>query len=513
MNPPKLHPLLVLLTLLVGNVISLRAEEAVTVRRAIPNEASETIQRAIVPDEALTLDDLELQMDNAVQLEDDDLILQACRQLLKAKPSHVDALRETTSVYLRRKDAANARIYATRLVAVKPEVADYQQMLVDSIWLDEQARSSPAYAQALARARQLNPDADGDQEEQASESKLDIAQKLEKGEEVRKAIAIYREIAADSHYDAKDRAEASEQADALTWERLPRAQVTLSALDESSATLFSTEVEIVPYVTKAWTAGLRARWDRLSELPLPSLGGRDERVEAVAYLTSHGQPFDWTVEMGYLDTHTSHLRAGLTLSQTLPSGLEWSVSAQLNARPLDSLEMISAGGRENRLQGMISAPLGKEWHTDFSAKLRQVNTDFGRLGSGGGFEYGLQRRILKGPVQLDLRYEWEYNQLKYSDGFHSSEPESLALQHISTHRLALLMQTHLTDHFTLQGHTSAGYRFGPDTREYIIGCDAIWFFLENWRFMLSYEFNSAGESTGGGGSSSQSLSVNVGRAF
>ncbi len=502
---------LVLLFTLFSLLSASPAEEAITVRRAIPKTEPETVKRAVVPDENVTLDDLEVQMDNAVQLEDDDLILKACRELLKQKPNHEEALRETASVYLRRKDASNARAYAERLIKVKPQTAEYQQLLLNAIELDPNKNNIPAYAAAKARLLQLNPDAVEEVEQPEEESKQDIALKLEKGEEVRKAIAIYREIAADHNADAKDRAEALERAETLTWERLPRAQVTMSALEESSATLFSTEVEVVPYVTKDWTFGLKSRWDRLSELPIPTLGGRDERVEAVAYLTSHGQSFDWTVEMGYLDTHTSHLRAGLTLSQIQPSGLEWSVSAQLNARPMDSLELISAGGRENRIQGSISTPLGKNWRTDFSAKLRQVNTDFGRLGSGISFEYGLQRRLFTGPVQLDLRYEMEYSHLKYADGFHN--PEDLALSHISTHRLALLMQTHLTDHLTLQAHASAGYRFGPDTKEYIAGVDAVWFFLEKWRFMLSYEYNSAGESTGGGGNSSQSVSVNVGRAF
>jgi len=502
---------LVLFSILLGLLNAIRAEEAITVRRAITNSETETVKKAEVPSENPTVDDLEVQMDNAVQLEDDELILKACRELLKLKPTHEEALRETASVYLRRKDATNARTFAERLVKVKPQTPDYQQLLVNAFELDVNARNTPAYTQAKARLLQLNPDAVEEVEQPEEESKQDIALKLEKGEEVRKAIAIYREIAADHNADAKDRAEALERAETLTWERLPRAQVTMSALEESSATLFSTEVEVVPYVTKDWTFGLKSRWDRLSELPIPTLGGRDERVEAVAYLTSHGQPFDWTVEMGYLDTHTSHLRAGLTLNQTLPSGLEWSLSAQLNARPMDSLELISAGGRENRIQGSISTPLGKNWRTDFSAKIRQVNTDFGRLGSGVSFEYGLQRKLLTGPVQLDLRYEMEYSQLKYADGFHN--PEDLALSHISTHRLALLMQTHVTDYLTLQAHASAGYRFGPDTKEYIVGVDAIWFFLEKWRFMLSYEYNSAGESTGGGGNSSQSLSVNVGRVF
>ncbi len=452
-----------------------------------------------------TLEEMKTELEKAVESGEDERTLSVCQRILALDPEHDEAMRQTVVVYMRLEDIPRARVLAERVAALKPDDLDTQDLLLQTYDLERNAVSKEAYLKVLERIRELS-DADN-----PFDHRSDFASALEKTNQIKRAINIYREVANDSEAEPTDRMDAFEQIQNLQQERLSHVKLTFSLLHEGATSVLGTELDVSPVFDNGWNPGIRIHSNQFDLHQKFQDGNKDTFMDAVAYLTRNDYPWILSADLGAQVANETHLRFGWMIKHETDTAV-WSIAGAVNTLSQDSADLIALGGREQTLKANISTPPGKTWLTDLEMFLRRLDTDQGKLGTGEGFKFGLQRNVLKSVVQLDLRYEWEFGNVHFPRDFSGPPPDSLLLPHFSTHRLALLAQAHPLEQLGVQAHASAGYQFGPDAPEYVVGLEALWFFSQSWHCSLGYEYDSAGR-TSVANTSSQTLSFGLGRSF
>lgn len=440
------------------------------------------------------IDDAEAMLDSAVALENDDLILSLSDRLLRLVPNHPDALREPAGVYLRRKQAEQARAAAMRYVQARPEDPMSHLCLADACSLscpgETQAASAAIAAQHLAIAKTLSKSSwDIDNEQ-------DLADSLETSGDLRGARLSYLSLARMRVTTPFDRAMLLEHADELGQQANPHILFSTGALLESEGHLIGFDVEAIPFCGPRWAFGLRAHEDRLSAYSGPRIAGQANRTEVAMVSRLPLSPsWMWTAQIGALAGATTHASAGTALKRTMESGLVYGVSANYNQRSSDSLPMIYAGGRQSRIAFEGEIPLSPSLTIEANAGLREVESDIHRVGWGHNEELALAWRILKSQPSISLRYEWEHASFKVDRGFAAkADPGEYVLNEINTH-LVVLQLKRTFGRITPSLRLAAGYRFAQHTPEYGVAIYTAYRLNDDVKLTFGYEYDSAGMAT------------------
>jgi hypothetical protein len=467
--------------------------EAPESRRALPVE-SELRPAAPPYSNQPAIDDAEAMLDSAVALEDDNLILQLCDKLLALTPDHPDALRESTTVYLHRKDAVHARAAAERYVQARPDDALSHLCYADACSLprpgESHEKAASLAAQHLAMAKKLSGNTWDLQREQ------EYADNLEASGNLRGARLSYLSLARLSTTSPYDRATLLEHADDLASQGCPHLQVTVGELIESEGNLLGVDLEAVPSCGPRWSWGMKAHVDWLTSYTGPKVAGNDSRTEVL--LTSRiplNSSWILGAQLGVLRGSETHVAAGVSLKRNLESGIAYGISANYNQRANDSLPLIYAGGREHKIAVEGEIPLSKSVTLEIGANVRELESDIGRVGWGYAQDVAIAWRVLKSQPSLTLRYEWEHANFNVDHGFASkADAAEYVLNEINTH-LAVIHIKRTFGRFTPSIRISGGYRFAQHTPEYGFAFYTAYRLSDDMRITIGYEYDSAGSGT------------------
>ena len=467
--------------------------DAVVSRRALP--ADSEVRPAAPPySNQPAIDDAEAMLDSAVALENDDLVLQLSEKLLALSPDHPDALRETASVYLRRKDAVNARASAERYVQARPDDALSHLCLADTCSLpypnEPAGKSSALAAKHLKIAKTLANNTWELGREQ------DLADSLETSGDLRGARLSYLSLARMSVTTPFDRATLLDRADDLAAQACPHLQVSIGDLIESEGHLLGFDLEAIPSCGPRWSLGVKAHVDWLTSYNGPRFAGNNSRTEVL--LTSRiplNSSWILGAQLGVLSGSDTYVAAGASLKRSFESGLSYGLSANYNQRANDSLPLIYAGGRQNRVAVEGEIPLTKSVTLEAGANVREVESDIHRVGWGYGQEVALAWRVLKSQPSPSLRYEWEHANFHVDRGFAAKVDSSeYVLNEINTH-LAVIHMKRTFGRFTPSIRLAGGYRFAQHTPEYGAAFYTSYRLSDDTKITIGYEYDSAGMAT------------------
>jgi hypothetical protein len=196
---------------------------------------------------------------------------------------------------------------------------------------------------------------------------------------------------------------------------------------------------------------------------------------------------------------STHIAAGVSLKRIFESGLTYGINAAYNQRATDSLPLIYANGRQNRVAIEGEFPITSSLTIEASANLREVNSDISRVGWGHGEEVALAWRVIKSQPSLSLRYEWEHASFNVDRGFASKvDANEYVLNEINTH-LAVIHMKRTFGRVTPSIRIWGGYRFAQHTPDYGFAIYTAYRITDDTKITIGYEYDSAGFATSNSG--------------